>query len=117
MKRIIATRGTGKSTELLRMAIREHGGIATANMDGFRSFVLIAEAIGVDPKEIMVYVDHAVIKGVPVAYFTKWMRTPKDSAFRSCNKLFVDELELCARRMFFQYELAGYSLSLEGDWG
>ena len=51
MKRIIATRRTGKSTALLRMALENHGNIAVFNSHAVETFVVLARDVLHIPEE------------------------------------------------------------------
>lgn len=113
MKRIIASRGTGKSTELLKMALRENGSIAVCNHTNAKYFALIAKTIGISDEEIKYQDDCVIIRNVLVAPFRHFFYEPK-GPFAQHKKLYIDEIESCLNSLPCTHSVAGYTISLEG---
>ena len=116
MKRIIASRGTGKSTELLRMALEDkNAAIAVPNANYIRMYCVIANGVlGIPIEKIHEIVDCAEIDGVLVAPFFDFINHPKCSAFNRRN-VYIDELELCIKWMMVYHNFVGYTLSIEQE--
>lgn len=113
MKHIIASRCTGKSTTLLRMALRDNANIAVHTAPAIREFLIIAEEIGIEKSEITVTKEYVVIKGVVVAPLSRFLERPKSSPFAGHKKLYIDELDLCLQCVFPYHHIAGYTNSIE----
>ena len=113
MKRIIASRGTGKSTEILKMALRENGSIAVCSYKTAQYFALIAKTIGIADEEIKYQDDCVFIRNVLVAPFRHFFYEPK-GPFAQHKKLYIDELELCLNSLPHTHNIDGYTISLEG---
>ena len=113
MKRIIASRGTGKSTELLKTALRENGNIAVYGIKAAEHFALIARDIGISDEEIKRKDDCVIIRNVVVAPFRKYFYEPR-GFFAQHKKLYIDELESCLNSLPHTHNIDGYTISLEG---
>lgn len=117
MKRIIASRGTGKSTELLKMALRENGNIAVFGIVAAKHFAKLAREIGIADEDIKSRDDCVIIRNVVVAPFRYYFYEPR-GIFAQHKKLFIDEIELCLQNLPSTHSIAGYTMSLEeiGDF-
>lgn len=112
MKRIIASRGTGKSTELLKMALRENGDIAVFGIVAAKHFAQIAGEIGIADEDIKIRNDCVIIRNVVVAPFRYFFYEPR-GLFAQHKKLYIDEIELCLQNLPHTHSIAGYTISLE----
>ena len=114
---LIASRSTGKSTELLRLALREHGDIATFSRASAEVFANIArDILGVDPKNIIRDPSRGYwkIEDVTVATLGEFMRRPMNSDFNADKPLYIDELEFCLRSLTYRNrEIGGITISMD----
>jgi len=113
MKRIIGSRATGKSTELLKMALRDNADIAVWS-HAANHFALIAREIGIPKEQIKFITDGVVIRDVVVAPIYKFLYA-SDGIFAQHKNLYIDELDLCLNALSFKstHTIAGYTISLE----
>lgn len=112
MKRIIATRATGKSTTLLRMALENHGNIAVFNSHAVETFVVLArDVLHIPEEEIQHKFGFAKIKDVTVASIVEYETNPR--GFNRARPLYIDEIGLCMQSLLRRFELGGYTESLE----
>lgn len=114
MKRIIASRGTGKSTELLRMALEDkNAAIAVPSRTSVNYYCVLAhEALGVPIEKINKFQGMAQIQDVIVAPFFDFTVNPEVRKFTS-RAVYIDEIEECIKMMMPFDDLAGYTLSIE----
>lgn len=114
MKRIIASRGTGKSTQLLRMAIENKAAIAVPSRTIMRGYTTIALEMGINKEDIQETDSCVVIKGVAVAPFPYFLDIRTLPFLARGRDLYIDEIEMCMRNILTPFsEFAGYTLSLE----
>ena len=114
MKRIIASRGTGKSTQLLRMAIENKAAIAVPNRTIMRGYTTIALEMGINKEDIQETDSCVVIKGVAVAPFPYFLDIRTLPFLAQGRDLYIDEIEMCIGMALTPFnELAGYTISLE----
>ena len=113
MKQIIASRGIGKSTQLLRMALDEKANLAVCFRSQLRYYVDIAKSLGVDESEIKVAPDYLKIRDTVVAPIDKF--TERGLPLLAQNPLYIDDLEWCVGRLIHARKIAGYSISLESN--
>lgn len=114
MKRIIASRGTGKSTQLLRMAIENKAAIAVPNRTIMRGYATIALDMGINKEDIQETESCVVIKGVAVAPFPYFLDIRTLPFLAQGRDLYIDEIEMCIGMALTPFsELAGYTISLE----
>lgn len=114
MKRIIASRRTGKSTQLLRMAIENKAAIAVPNRTIMRGYATIALDMGINKEDIQETESCVVIKGVAVAPFLNFLDRRTLPFLARGRDLYIDEIEMCIRMALTPFnELAGYTISLE----
>lgn len=112
MKRIIATRATGKSTELLRMALDNHGNIAVFNSHAVETFVVLArDVLHIPEEEIQHTFGFAKIKDVTVASVVEYETHPR--RFNRSKPLYIDEIGGCMKSLMFPFQVCGYTESLE----
>lgn len=112
MKRIIATRRTGKSTALLRMALENHGDIAVFNSHAVETFVVLArDVLHIQPEEIHHIFGTAKIRDVTVASILEYETEPRK--YNRSRPLYIDEIGLCMKTMLFPFNIGGYTESLE----
>ena len=112
MKRIIASRGTGKSTQLLRMAIENKAVIAAPRVM-LHNYKHIALQMGVNVSEIKETEDYVVIKDVAIVPFNSLFSPEIFSSLLRNKEIYIDELEICLERALPNNKIAGYSVSLE----
>ena len=113
---LIADRGTGKSTSLLRMALKEHGNIAVFNRMTGHVFAAIAEDVLKIPKERIQSIGNGwyMIDDVLVAPFSAYMERPTGTYMKPERPLFIDELEACLRNMLYRNQtIGGFTMSIE----
>ena len=116
MKRIIATRRTGKSTVLLRMALENHGNIAVFNSHAVETFVVLArDVLHIPPEEIETAyaAGWAKIKDVTVASILEYVGITDTRGFNRARPLYIDEIGLCMQSLLYRFKLGGYTESLE----
>ncbi len=112
MKRIIASRASGKSTELLRMALDNHGNIAVFNSHAVETFVVLArDVLHIPPEEIQYTFGFAKIKDATVASIVEYEKNPRD--FNRSKPLYIDEISACMKSLLFPFQVGGYTESLE----
>lgn len=114
MKQIIASRGTGKSTQLLRTALNEKANLAVCYHSQLRYYADIAKSLGINESEIEVTPYYLKIRDTVVAPIYKFMEHPTSSLF-SRKPLYIDELDWCMKSLLDYCELSGYSISLEDN--
>lgn len=114
MKRIIASRGTGKSTQLLRMAIENKAAIAVPNRTIMRGYATIALDMGINKEDIQETNGCVVIKGVAVAPFAYFLDIETLPFLARGRDLYIDEIEMCMRNILTPFsEFSGYTISWE----
>ena len=114
MKRIIGSRGTGKSTQLLRMAIENKAAIATPNRTIMRGYISIALTLGINAEDIQETERYVVIKGVTIAPFPCFLSISTLPPLAKGKDLYIDEIEMCIGMVLTPFnEFAGYTLSWE----
>lgn len=112
MKRIIATRATGKSTALLHMALENHGNIAVFNSHAVKTFVVLArDVLHIPPEEIQHKFGFAKIRDVTVASIVEYETNPRN--FNRSKPLYIDEISACMKSLLFPFQVRGYTESLE----
>lgn len=112
MNRIIASRGTGKSTNLLRMALLNHADISVHSVAAIRSLALIArDVLNIRENEIVKYTGYIMVRDVQIATIDHYVDTSYN--FGKMRPLYVDELETCLQKLFLGRKVAGYTISLE----
>lgn len=116
MKRIIASRASGKSTELLRMALENHGNIAVFSSHAVETFVVLArDVLHIPPEEIETAYSAgwARIKDVTVASILEYVGITDTRGFNRAKPLYIDEIGLCMQSLLYRFKLGGYTESLE----
>lgn len=112
MKRIIASRASGKSTELLRMALENHGNIAVFNSHAVETFVVLArDVLHIAPEEIHHTFGIAKIRDVTVASILEYETEPRQ--YNRSRPLYIDEISACMKSLLFPFQVRGYTESLE----
>lgn len=112
MKRIIATRNTGKSTALLCMALENHGNIAVFNSHAVETFVVLArDVLHIPEEEIQHKFGFAKIKDVTVTSILEYETEPRK--YNRSRPLYIDEIGLCMKTLLFPFNIGGYTESLE----
>lgn len=114
MKRIIASRATGKSAELLRLALENHGDIAVFNSTAVEVFVALArEVFDIPPEEISRADGRATIKDVTVASVLEYANPNRTRGFNRARPLYIDEISFCMKSLLFPFQVGGYTESIE----
>ena len=114
MKRIIASRASGKSTELLRMALDNHGDIAVFDNHAIETFVELAiEVLHIPPEEISQVNGRATIKDVTVASVLEYANPHRTLGFNRARPLYIDEISACMKFLLFPFQVRGYTESIE----
>lgn len=112
---LIGDRCTGKSTALLRMALKEHGNIATFNRMSCKVFASIAEEVLNIPIDKIQNLENGwyLIDDVLVAPFSAYMNHPTGSYMNPTRPLFIDELEYCLRDLLYRNQtVGGFTMSI-----
>lgn len=115
MKRMIASRGTGKSTEILRMALEDKdAAIVVPTNASVECYCAIAyDVLGVPLKSINKQGNIAKIKDVIVAPISAFCWREGRGPFCERN-MYIDEIEMCVQKMMAVFgNLAGYTLSIK----
>lgn len=115
---LIGDRQTGKSTALLRMALKEHGNIAVFNSHACEVFKVIAEEVLRIPVEKIRYVEArwVMIEDVLVAPIYAYTERPRGSYMNPARPLFIDELEMSLRGLFYRSpRIGGFTMSIEQE--
>lgn len=113
MKRIIASRGTGKSTALLKMALKDNADIAVSCHTSMQHFIRIATEIGIDADEIKLQDDCVIIRSVIVAPIRYFITHAPSGIFAQHKKLYIDEIDACLRRLPSTHDIEGFTMSME----
>ena len=113
---IMADRGTGKSTALLRLALKEHGNIAVFNRESCDVFATLAAGvlkISEDRIQRVGAYGWVMIEDVLVAPIGAYMQRPSGNYMNPARPLFIDELEPCLRGVFYRYpRIGGFTMSI-----
>lgn len=114
MKRIIASPATGKSAELLRLALENHGDIVVFNSNTVEVFVALArEVFDIPPEEISRADGRATIKDVTVASVLEYANPNRTRGFNRARPLYIDEISLCMKSLLIPFQVGGYTESIE----
>lgn len=115
MKRIIGSRGTGKSVELLRMALEDkNAAIVVHDYSLLDQYCIIANTLlGIPNEQIRRDGNKAYIKDVIIAPFGLFTCNPATRGF-TAKTVYIDEIEPCIQKMITSFDtVAGYALSID----